>query len=137
VPRLSTDERDWRAGCRLKFQMLDRSAQSLEGTPCTSSTYRPSTPTPTTTKRTMPSLAICARPTIGTSSLGRGDVNEVGEPMGDNRVTRVIFGGGWPHIERPPEPTDWVPGLQTLDVDSMSKILGGNASLLNDCRSPR
>jgi predicted TIM-barrel fold metal-dependent hydrolase len=54
--------------------------------------------------------------------------------MGDDRV---IFGSDWPHIEGLPEPTDWVTELQKLDHDSVAKIMGGNASLLNERRAAR
>jgi predicted TIM-barrel fold metal-dependent hydrolase len=57
------------------------------------------------------------------------DVNEIVDLMGDDRV---IFGSDWPHIEGLPEPTDWVTELQKLDDVAVAKIMGGNASLLNE-----
>ena len=56
------------------------------------------------------------------------DVNEIVDLMGDDRV---IFGSDWPHIEGLPEPTDWVTELQKLDTGSVAKIMGSNASELN------
>jgi len=62
------------------------------------------------------------------------DVNEIVELMGDDRV---IFGSDWPHIEGLPEPTDWVTELQKLDDDSVTKIMGGNATALNERQTTR
>jgi len=62
------------------------------------------------------------------------DVNEIVDLMGDDRV---IFGSDWPHIEGLPEPTDWVRELQKLEADSVAKIMGGNASLLNERQAAR
>ena len=62
------------------------------------------------------------------------DVHEIVELMGDDRV---IFGSDWPHVEGLPEPTDWVTELQKLDVDSVTRIMGDNASLLNELRPAR
>jgi predicted TIM-barrel fold metal-dependent hydrolase len=59
------------------------------------------------------------------------DVNEIVDLMGDDRV---IFGSDWPHIEGLPEPTDWVTELQKLEADSVSRIMGGNVSMLNELR---
>ncbi|MGP0030086.1 MAG: amidohydrolase family protein [Acidimicrobiales bacterium] len=56
------------------------------------------------------------------------DVNEIVDLMGDDRV---IFGSDWPHIEGLPEPTDWVTELQKLEKTSVAKLMGGNASALN------
>jgi predicted TIM-barrel fold metal-dependent hydrolase len=60
------------------------------------------------------------------------DVNEIVDLMGDDRV---IFGSDWPHIEGLPEPTDWVTELQKLDDVAVAKIMGGNASLLNELQT--
>jgi predicted TIM-barrel fold metal-dependent hydrolase len=62
------------------------------------------------------------------------DVNEIVDLMGDERV---IFGSDWPHIEGLPEPRDWVTELQKLDAHSVSKIMGGNVSELNERRPAR
>jgi predicted TIM-barrel fold metal-dependent hydrolase len=62
------------------------------------------------------------------------DVQEIVELMGDDRV---IFGSDWPHVEGLPEPTDWVTELQKLDADSVTRIMGDNASLLNELRPAR
>jgi predicted TIM-barrel fold metal-dependent hydrolase len=62
------------------------------------------------------------------------DVNEIVALMGDDRV---IFGSDWPHVEGLPEPTDWVTELQKLDADSVARIMGDNASLLNELRPAR
>jgi predicted TIM-barrel fold metal-dependent hydrolase len=62
------------------------------------------------------------------------DVNEIVDLMGDERV---IFGSDWPHIEGLPEPRDWVTELQKLDADSVSRIMGGNVSELNERRPAR
>ncbi len=62
------------------------------------------------------------------------DVNEIVALMGDDRV---IFGSDWPHVEGLPEPTDWVTELQKLDADSVARIMGDNASLLNELQPAR
>ena len=59
------------------------------------------------------------------------DVDEIVGLMGDDRV---IFGSDWPHVEGLPSPTDWVTELQKLPPEAVPKIMGANASELNERR---
>ncbi len=90
----------------------------------------------TATARKMPGYfsedpVVTFRRHIWINPFWEDDVNEIVDYMGDDRV---IFGSDWPHIEGLPEPTDWVTELQKLEVDSVAKIMGGNASELNQRR---
>lgn len=78
--------------------------------------------------------AVTFRRHVWINPFWEDDVNEIVAQMGDDRV---IFGSDWPHVEGLPEPTDWVTELQKLDASSVARIMGENASLLNELQPAR
>ncbi len=92
-----------------------------------------------TTARRMPGYfredpVVTFRRHVWINPFWEDDVDEIVDLVGDDRV---IFGSDWPHVEGLPEPTDWVTELQKLPPESVSKIMGGNVSELNEWRPTR